>query len=349
MATMVDAINTKPFQLLEMVEAINKLPWQPGQAGAAANWVERGIATTTIEVEERNGVLSLVSASARGGPSSQYKPAKRVVRTLATTRLSIEDQINASELQNVRTFGTADQLQALAQIRDDRLSDMLSAIRVTWEHLQLNALKGIVLDADGTTTIADLFTTFGITQESEVAFDLTNSTAGTLTTKLATTRRTLMNNLGADSVMVDHIHVLCSPSFFDALVVNVDVMAWAKIQPNSEFLRQSRVFGRLEWQGFVFEEYRVGTATGNENGDLSATGAWIATDKCVIFPVGPNIYRQYFAPGEFFGAVNTMGLPLYARTAADDDWDEYIKLKVQSYPLPICTRPAVLMKGKKGS
>ena len=82
MATMVDAINTKPFQLLEMVEAINKLPHQPGQAGMAANWVERGIATTTIEVEERNGVLTLVSSSPRGGPSSQYKPAKRKVLCL---------------------------------------------------------------------------------------------------------------------------------------------------------------------------------------------------------------------------------------------------------------------------
>lgn len=349
MATMVDAINTKPFQLLEMVEAINKLPHQPGQAGMAANWVERGIATTTIEVEERNGVLTLVSSSPRGGPSSQYKPAKRTVRTLSTTRLSIEDQINAHEIQNVRAFGTADQLQALSQIRDERLSDMLGSIRVTWEHLQLNALKGNVLDADGTTSLANLFTIFGITQEAEVAFDLTNTTAGTLTGKLATVNRTLRNNLGADAVMVDHIHVLCSASFFDALVINKDVLDWAKVQPNSDYLRQSRVFGRLEWQGFVFEEYRVGTATGNESGSLASSGSWIADDKCIIFPVGPNIYRQYFAPGEFFGAVNTLGLPLYARTAADEEWDEYIKIKVQSYPLPICTRPAVLMKGKKGS
>src|SRR6185295_13349109 len=100
---------------------------------------------------------------------------------------------------------------------------------------------------------------------------------------------TLLNNLGADSVSVDHIHVLCSASFFDALIVNVDVIQWAKITPNSDYLRQARVFGKLEWQGFVFEEYRVGTATGNENGDLSSTGSWIATDKCIIFPVGPNI------------------------------------------------------------
>lgn len=349
MATMVDAVNTKPFQLLEMVEAVNKLPWQPGQAGMAANWVERGIATTSIEVEERNGVLTLVSASQRGGPSAQYKPAKRTVRTLTTPRLSIEDQINAHELQNVRMFGTADQLQALSQIRDEHLSDMLNAIRVTWEHMDLNALKGSVVDADGSTVIADLFSIFGITQEAEVAFDLTNTTAGTLTGKLSTVNRTIRNNLGLDSLAIDHIHVLCSSSFFDALIINKDVLDWAKIQPNSEYLRQSRVFGRLEWQGFVFEEYRVGTATGNDAGDLSGTGSWIAADKCIIFPVGPNIYRRYFAPGEFFGAVNTLGLPLYARTAADDEWDEYIKLKVQSYPLPICTRPAVLMKGKKGS
>ena len=31
------------------------------------------------------------------------------------------------------------------------------------------------------------------------------------------------------------------------------------------------------------------------------------------------------------------------------DRDEWIKIKLQSYPLPMCLRPKVLMKGKKGS
>jgi hypothetical protein len=212
----------------------------------------------------------------------------------------------------------------------------------TLEHMHLNALKGDVLDSDGS-SLTNLFTLFGVSQETEVAFDLTNTTAGTLAKKLSAVKRTMFNNLEADAAMVDHIHVLCSPTFMDDLLANVDITTWAAVPPNSDYLRQSRVFGTFSWHGFVFEEYRLGNIA------AAAGGSWIAADKCIIFPVGPSIYRTFYSPGEFFGALGTAGIPRYARSAADQQWDEWIQLKLQSYPLPIVLRPKVLMKGKKGS
>jgi site-specific DNA-cytosine methylase len=48
-----------------------------------------------------------------------------------------------------------------------------------------------------------------------------------------------------------------------------------------------------------------------------------------------------------FETVNTLGLPLYARTIPDRDRDEWVRLEIESNPLPICTRPQVLRSARR--
>lgn len=338
-----DVLASKPFQLADMTMAANDIiPYKPGQVGALGIFEPEPLFTDVAYIEERSGVLSLIPTSPRGGPSAQVKPSKRTMRTVQTFRLSEEDTINASELFRVAAFGQPAAMENLTTARNQRLRIMADAMDLTMEHLFLNALKGDVLDADAS-SLQNLFTLFGVSQDAEVAWDLTNTTAGTLSKKCAAVKRAMLNYLEADAARVDHIHVLCSATFFDDLLANKDILDWAKVPPNSMYLQESRVFGSFRWQGFVFEEYRVGTTASG------AGGSWIADDKCIMFPVGPSIYPVFFSPGEFFGALGSAGLPRYARAAADAEWDEWVKLKMQSYPLPICLRPKVLMKGKKGS
>lgn len=338
-----DVLNSKPFQFADMTVAANDvIPYKPGQVGALNIFRPEPLFTDVAYISERAGVLALIPTSKRGGPSAQVTPDKTTMRPVQTFRLSEEDQINASELFNVAAFHQPNVLKNLASVRDRRLTQMADAMDLTMEHLELNALKGDVLDSNGS-SLTNLFTLFGVSQEAEVAFDLSTSTEGLLAKKLAAVKRTILNYLEADGARVDHIHVLCSPTFFDDLLAHIDIRKWAQVPPNSQYLQESRVFGTFMWHGFVFEEYRVGTTA------TAAGGSWIDTDKCVIFPVGPNIYTTFFSPGEHFGALDAPGLPRYARAAADPTWDEWIKLKLQSYPLPICTRPKVLMKGKKGA
>jgi Phage major capsid protein E len=66
------------------------------------------------------------------------------------------------------------------------------------------------------------------------------------------------------------------------------------------------------------------------------------------FPVGvPGLFRQYNAPADFVETANTIGLPRYAKQAVDQQFARWVMLHVQSNPLPICTRPRVLIKGKR--
>jgi hypothetical protein len=57
--------------------------------------------------------------------------------------------------------------------------------------------------------------------------------------------------------------------------------------------------------------------------------------------------RQYKAPADFVETANTIGLPRYAKQAVDQQFARWVMLHVQSNPLPICTRPRVLIKGKR--
>jgi hypothetical protein len=43
---------------------------------------------------------------------------------------------------------------------------------------------------------------------------------------------------------------------------------------------------------------------------------------------------------------STVGLPRYAEQAVDQQFARWVMLHVQSNPLPICTPPRVLIKGK---
>jgi Phage major capsid protein E len=50
---------------------------------------------------------------------------------------------------------------------------------------------------------------------------------------------------------------------------------------------------------------------------------------------------------DFVEAANTIGLPRYGKRAVDQQFARWVMLHVPSNPLPICTRPRVLIKGKR--
>ena len=72
------------------------------------------------------------------------------------------------------------------------------------------------------------------------------------------------------------------------------------------------------------------------------------SSKAYFFPVGvPGLILQYNAPADFVETTNTIGLPRYAKQAVDQQFARWVMLHVQSNPLPISTRPRVLIKGKR--
>src|ERR671910_52170 len=173
---------------------------------------------------------------------------------------------------------------------------------------------------------------------TEIDFDLDNASPapGVIKKKCHDIRRKVEDELGAQPY--DHVHAICGADFFDDLITHSEVAKAYDRYLDGAFLRQGQARGSFEYSGIVFEEYR------GRVGTVDFTDA----SKAYFFPVGvPGLFRQYNAPADFVETANTIGLPRYAKQAVDQQFARWVMLHVQSNPLPICTRPRVLIKGKR--
>lgn len=338
-----DIFNSDPFSLVSLTDAINKKPFIPGYLGGLGLFEEIGIATTQVMIEEEDGVLYLVENRPRGASPQQNQTGKRKARSLVITHLPVGDRIKADEIQGVREFGSNDQAKAISNVVNSRLTTMSNSLDATLEHLRIGAIKGQILDSDGSTVIYNLFTEFGVTQESEVDFDLdaASPASGVVRKKCASVIRLIAANLGAAPFV--GVNCLCGDAFFDDLIAHTETRStYLNQQEAAElrggYLQGGQAFGMFSYGGIQFINYR------GKVGSID----YINTDKAHFYPVGvPGLFKTYFGPANYIETVNTLGLPKYAKASPDSQFQKWVDLEAQSNPLPICTRPKVLILGKR--
>ncbi|MBN8740728.1 MAG: major capsid protein E [Lysobacterales bacterium 69-70] len=339
-----DVFNQDAFGVISLTDAINNLPFVPGLAGQVIDWNERGVTTTSIMIEEQDGVLKLLNPTPRGGAGETKAKDKRRARSLLIPHYQHDDGINADEVQGVRAFGSETDVQSVMPMVNSRLSDAVSLVLdPTLEYQRLGAVKGLILNADGS-TLYDLFTEFGVSQESEIDFDLDNASpaSGALRKKCASAVRLIADNLGG--VSYTGVASFCGDAFFDDLLAHKEVVESYKNTPMASVLREgyilptgNKMAGMFEFGGILWMNYR------GKNG----SSAMVDTDKCHIFPVGtPGLFRTVYAPADYMETVNTIGLPRYAKQWLSPN-GKRIEMESQSNPLSYCTRPKVLLKGKR--
>ena len=79
---MLDVFHTDAFGVVPLTDAINKIPFVPGRIGGMGLFSETGVATTSVAIEERDGLLTLVAPTPRGGPGITLDKKRRVLRAL---------------------------------------------------------------------------------------------------------------------------------------------------------------------------------------------------------------------------------------------------------------------------
>ena len=87
--------------------------------------------------------------------------------------------------------------------------------------------------------------------------------------------------------------------------------------------------------------------TENRGGHVDPDGnvrRFIAANEGHAFPMGTvETFATYFAPADFNETANTLGRPLYAKQEPRK-FERGTDLHTQANPLPMCHRPAVLVK-----
>lgn len=327
---------TDAFNMAGLTAAINKIPNTYGRLEQLDLMTPQGVRTRTIIVEEMSGVLNLLPTQPVGAPGTQGTRGKRKVRSFVIPHIPHDDAVLPEEVQGIRAFGSETETDALANLMALKLQNMRNKHAITLEYLRMGALKGVILDADGS-TLYNLYDEFGIAAKT-VSFALANAATEVLL-KVLEVKRHIEDNLKGE--FMTGILCLCSQGFYDAFTTHKLVKeAFMYFQRNQQLGNDYRT--GFTFGGITFEEYR-GQAT-----DAAGTvRKFIADDEAHFFPIGTaNTFRTYYAPADFNETANTIGLPLYAKQEPRK-FGRGTDLHTQQNPLPICLRPEVLVKATK--
>ena len=329
-----DIFQQDAFGLMQVTAAVNQQQFVPSRLRDMGLFRSRGITTTTVGIEQRGNTLALVQTSPRGAPPEQRVRDRRKMRPLNVPHLSKEAVIYADQVQGVRAFGTESDAEMVGQIVDQETGLVRTEIDMTEENLMLGAVRGQILDADGS-VIYNLFDEFDVSEPAPVNFAL-----GTATTKVrnkcAEVKRRMAKEMQAGG-MPFRVHAFCGDNFFDKLVSHQDVEKAYERYQDGAMLREDLVYEAFPFAGVTFENYR--------SSDDETVG--IGADECRFFAVGiPGLFDMVYAPADTMDTVNTIGLPRYAIPGMDPSGKQkYMSYEVQANPLPYCTRPQTLLKG----
>lgn len=312
------------FGVQALTESINKLPTTPTIIRSLNLFKPEFKTTTYVQIEEKEGALSLVSSAPRGGAGEPVKQSRTPPRTFSMIHLPKDDIVRADDVQNLRAFGQTSQAMAVSELVNDKLAQMKADIEYTREHLMLGALMGKILDADGTNVLADIYKEFGLTRKVHT---------WTLTDK---------SNISQliDAVKLEHAKlrkgeavsgfiVLASAEFMEKLIYHKSVYdLYARYQDGSVYREGDTEVG-FKHKGIDFITYA----------DEFGSGLKINAGEAILLPKGTrSVFKEYFAPADMNSTVNTLAKAYYA-SREPLEFDKGYKLHAQSNPLPLVLRP----------
>ena len=342
--SMLNVFKQDAFSVLRLTDALREIKYAPSRIGQLGLFQTTSIDTLDIAIEtdrEQNQII--VGASPRGGTGDTFGKNKRTLRTLRVPHFQVDDAIMADEVQQVRAFGSEVSVERLQQKIADRAAEVSQGFSLTEEYHRLNIIKsGKLLDKNGG-VMFDYFREFDEDEPAVVDFDLDKATPtqGALRKKCAEVVRRVAAIL--DGLPYTGIHAFCGDAFFDDLIAHPEVRETYKGHAEASALRsayagangQQSSFGTFEFGGITFENYRGGGSIG------------VDTNKCHIFPLGvPGLFRTAYAPADYIETVNTQGQRLYAKQYEMQN-GKGVNLEFQMNALQYCTRPRVLIPGKR--
>lgn len=302
-----------------------------------------------FEKEYRTATL-IPQTSRRGKPHTKGRDRKSDVFSLALPYFSTSDYITPSDIQGHRKVGTPDSAQDLASAIAAKMEDMKANADQTIEYMKLQALKGVTVDPEGN-VIADMFNEFGLTKaDYEVTWDITGATpTDSLPEKIRELRRAIGKNAKTGTA-VGNIWVLCSPSFFEKIVQNVDVNQAFLYQQanngNSDPLRQNLQMMR-EWgvqETFTFQGMTFVTYDCQFTLPDGTVVDGIEADKAHVMVEGVrDLYRAWYGPANTLSGANQVGQEMFMYQWTDPK-DKFHEMELEMSPLYVCMKPQLAIE-----
>lgn len=310
----------------ELTAAINVASYTPGTLARLKQFSESGISTTEAVIDYATEVVRLVPSAPRGGVAEPYQSGTQEGVKIGAIHLPHRATVYADECQDKRAFGTTDLDSPLA-LRTRKLSGMRTNIEATIENLRFGAIRGKLLDFDGT-ELLDLYALFGITQ-TFLSLNL-NVTTTQILNRVIDAERASEDNLGG--AVPSGFIALSSPTFMDALRLN---------PAYDTALRHGRPVDLLK-------DYRTSITVGNttfiECRSAPGLPVRIPAGEAYLVPQGiADLLLTRYAPGDYMDTVNSPGLPLYVKSE-ELPFGKGYGLEAQSNPINFCSRPGAIIR-----
>lgn len=331
-----DIFSSNAFSLTSLTNAIETAPYKPRMLGALGLFKQMPIRTLVAWVEKKNNKLSVLNTANRGTVVDVRSATPRTAVPIAVPHVPYFQTVIADDIQGIRQFGSETELESVASYVNDQLEAMKQDHEVTHEYHRIGALKGIVLDGDGTTEIVNLFTKFGLSQTVLNWYTNDVSFAPHVTAVI----RTIANKLGGETFGT--ILAICGNTYFDKVVGHASMTAAYERWRDGEFLRMSHLgpawysaatagFG---YQNVLFVNYR------GQIGDLS----FIEDNAAYFVPSDvEDFFEEVISPADFMETVNTRGKKFYARQEPLA-FNKGVRLHTQSNVLALNKRPDLVVK-----
>ncbi|HHY0482733.1 major capsid protein [Vibrio parahaemolyticus] len=321
------ALESEKFTVSNLTASINNIDMPPMRIAELGIFEERGIRTTTMSVEFKDGEIIIVPEKERGADGTHTEDRERKLFTFTAVHLPLEASIYADDIQNVRAFGSESELEQLDTLISDKHEDHRMSLDATIEYFRAGALTGKVLGAKGN-TIVDLHATFGITPSQ-----VTNEIDFTQPLRSQILKAKTASKKNQKGVKGRRYHALCSETYFAKLMDNEDfVKAFERSQEGAAL--RNDVSGGVEWQGVVWEQYED-----DINGKLI-----IPEGEARLFPIDkPKLFLTRFAPANYNETVNTIGLPYYSKSEPKR-MGKGVDIESQSNVINICTNPLAVRR-----
>jgi hypothetical protein len=200
-------------------------------------------------------------------------------RTMRTFRRTTSSATRRSTPTRCRTSARSAPRPSCSRSRRssiERLAELRPMHEVTLEYHRANALQGILLDADGS-TLLNLFTEFGVTQQTQdIAFTTTTTD---VRGKIIAAKRLAEDELGGE--VITGWRGFCSSGWFDASshATVTRPTSTRKADPAAADLRTDR----LQVRDVDFEEYRGSVTKPDSVG--GGTAAFIPANTAWLVPV----------------------------------------------------------------
>lgn len=322
------------FTASEMTEAVNKLPLAPLRYSGM--FEEKGISTTTVGLEIKQGKITLVSDQQRGAEPEYLagRGEKRKLHLLSCTHLPQTDVLAPEDLQDKRAFGGTE-LVGPAGMVNDKLLVLKRNVEMTREFHRLGAIKGIVYDADGKKVLHNIFNTFGVTQKKvTITFPTTApEDSNPVMAAILDAKRKAEAAMGGNPL--SRLEAVIGSNFYDKLTGHALVRKYFE-----DWLARKQDFGDNDYRKLGFTYAGI---TFYEASEVVGGRQLVDADKGHLYPVGPGIYKTFNAPADWMETVNTVGLPFYSRIDARQRGRGY-DIEVQANPLTLCIFPEALVE-----